>query len=270
MSIIEKDLSRERKSSVDETNTKSESIKLLIEGNAIEERNILREAGLDFNIKKVETQVGVNLTRSKKEEQLGSKVFTIDEIKKTCIHYGLRFLQSKYYKGTIEPTLGATILDFFKSKGIDGRSHEASYNLYIMAPAKAFNLEERPDPPVIDPVMFYKISTTEGDMYALVHKWGKDFTVLRRIIGSARETSWHWFWFRIAMAFIISTVGSAAIGFNPFFPMVIICNLLIAGAAIGLWNALYVGEGSTNWENYRKSFSRDGWNSEYKFRKREW
>lgn len=270
MNIIEKDLDKSRKKSFSGAEAQSEEIKLLIDGSALEERRILKEAGLDFNVAGVEKTLGINMVRSQKETELDAKIFTEDEIRIACIKYDLRFLQSRLYKGKIEPTLGKHILDFFTKKGIDGRNHEASNNLYIMAPAKAFNLEEMPNPPQLDPVMFYKMHTSEGDMYAVVHKWGKDFTPLRRILGAARETSWHWFWFRIVMVFILSTFGTAAIGLNPFFAGAIFANLVIAGGTVGLWNLLYVGEGNTNWDNYRKSFSRDGWNSQFKFKKRSW
>lgn len=264
MSIVEKELSRGRSNSVNDTKESVKKIQLLLEGDAIEERKILAEAGLDFNIKKVETQVGVNLTRDKKETELNSKVFTEDEIKETCIKYDLRFLHSKSYKGSIEPTLGAAILNFFREKNIDSKSYEASNNLFIMAPSKAFNLEERPKPAPIDPVMFYKMSTTEGNMYALVHKWGKDFTVFRRLLGAARETSWHWFWTLVVLAFIASTIVSACIGFSPLSLIVLGSNACIAFILVMLYLCITIGDSEWKWSNYRSSFSRNSWNSIYK------
>lgn len=263
MSIVEKQLSRGRENSVNDTKESVKKIQLLLEGDAIEERKILAEAGLDFNIKKVETQVGVNLVREKKEEQLNAKVFTEAEIKETCIKYNLRFLHSRKYKGSIEPTLGSAILNFFKEKNIDSKSYEAANNLFIMAPSKAFNLEERPKPAPIDPVMFYKMSTTEGDMYALVHKWGKDFTVFRRLLGAAKESSWNWYWTMIILSFVSLTIGTACIGFNPFGLMTLLINTCIAFGGVLVYLLITVGDGSSSWERYRKSFSRESWNSIY-------
>ncbi len=259
---IEKDLVKARKESFSTTEEKKEPIKLLMETSAVEERNILREAGLDFNIKEVEKKVGINMTRTKKEEELGSKVFTYEEIENTCIKYGLRFLSSKRYKGVIEPTLGKTLLNFFKEKNINSQSWEANNNLYIMAPSKAFNLDERPDPPPVDPVMFYKMSTTDGDMYALVHKWGRDFTVFRRIIGAVRETSWHWGWFKFISLFVACSLITAAIGWAPLWIMGIVANLAIAGVLTGL-NFLWItGMASSNdLRRYRNRFTRRNWNS---------
>lgn len=54
MNIIEKDLHKSRSDSYSGAEKHAEEIKLLIDGSAIEERNILREAGLDFNVNGVE------------------------------------------------------------------------------------------------------------------------------------------------------------------------------------------------------------------------
>jgi len=259
---IEKNLVKARKESFDTAQEKKEPIKLLMETSAVEERNILREAGLDFNIREVEKKVGVNMVRTKKEEELGSKVFTYEEIESTCIKYGLRFLSSKRYKGAIEPTLGKTILEFFKEKNINAQSYEANNNLYIMAPSKAFNLDERPDPPPVDPVMFYKMSTNEGDMYALVHKWGKDFTIFRRIIGAVRETSLHWGWFKFASFFIMFSTITALMNWAPLFILGIIANLALAGVLTGITFIWHAGIGSPNHlRRYRNRFTKRNWNS---------
>jgi hypothetical protein len=265
MYIIEKDLHKSRSTSYNGAEKHAEEIKLLIDGSSIEERNILKEAGLDFNVAGVEKVLGVNMVRSKKEIELDAKVFTEDEIRTACIKYDLRFLQSRYYKGKIEPNLGKKILEFFANKNIDGKNHEAHNNLYIMAPKKAFNLEAMPNPPQLDPMMFYKMSTTEGEMYAVVHKWGKDFTPFRRILGAARETSWHWFWFRTLMVFLASTL-TTALFYNPISLEALFINACVAGAVVGVWNLIEVGDESSSWSNYSESFNRNAWNSKQEFR----
>jgi uncharacterized membrane protein len=111
--------------------------------------------------------------------------------------------------------------------------------------------------------MFYKMSTTEGDMYALVHKWGKDFTVFRRLLGAAKETSWHWFWTMVIMAFVSTSVVTACIGFNPFGLLALFVNLCISFGGVMLYLLMTVGDGSSSWDRYRKSFSRESWNSIY-------
>jgi hypothetical protein len=263
-SIIEKELERGRQSSLNSASgKKSEDMKLLMETSAVEERKILREAGLDFNLRELESKVSSNMTREKNETRLDSKIFTEAEIKEACVKYDLRFLRSRYYKGSIEPTLGKVLLDFFKDRKIDGASYEASNNLYIMAPVSAFNLEEHPDPPVVDPVMFYKISTGDGDMYALIHKWGRDFTAVRRVWGAMRATSWNWFWTKTAFAFIVAMVG-VALSTNPFTLLWMSVSLTVAVLVAGLPVFVRNGDTSDKWTNYRNSFSKRGWNSEKK------
>ena len=52
-----------------------------------------------------------------------------------------------------------------------------------MAPKEAFNIVSYEIPSPKDPVLFYKFSTTEGEYYAVLRKWGNDFTIFRRIQG---------------------------------------------------------------------------------------
>lgn len=102
-----------------------------------------------------------NHTKLEKEN-----VFHIDEIKKICVDYRLRFLSSHYFKGDIPQEAISKIKDL-------ERLHDARYSGFkIMAPSKLFKLSNADDPLLFIPI--------NKDYYCLVHKWGKDMAWYRK------------------------------------------------------------------------------------------
>ncbi len=96
------------------------------------------------------------------------RIHHIDTIKKICIDYRLRFLDTSYFKGKIPRAALEKI-----------KALEASHNIEIegykiMAPSKLFKLENMDDPLLFAPI--------GNDYYYLVHKWGKDLHPLRRMM----------------------------------------------------------------------------------------
>ena len=192
--------------------------KLLLEGTAQEERTILREAGLDSNFAQLENEVGLNLERAKFEKELNTKFYTEQEVKDLCVKYKLKFLPSKDYKGVIDPTLGAKLVRFFSDRKIGSTSHEASNNLFVMAPATAFNFHKVSKPVPVDPILFYRVRSKERNgenLYAIVHKWGNDFSVARRALGVWYASTTSYFLTNWAILSCISVILIAAFGFNP-------------------------------------------------------
>jgi hypothetical protein len=147
------------------------------------------------------------LSETKKFNQ--DRVFHVSQIEKLCKKYHLRFLPSTMFKGSIAKDLGAKINQFEIAYGVtcgvyyselneerdgtplvasDGRVFYYSVgdglsdygweecSTYIAAPASSFQLEERPK----DPLLFYKINE---EYYALIHKWGNDLSIFRRLLG---------------------------------------------------------------------------------------
>jgi hypothetical protein len=99
------------------------------------------------------------------------KIFHITQIKAIAEKYRLKFLPTKYYKGSVPSELGQVLCD-----------HEVKYGLkissetsYIMAPSSSFNLEAKPK----DPLLFHQLN---DDYYLLMHKWGNDLSVFRSLI----------------------------------------------------------------------------------------
>ena len=95
------------------------------------------------------------------------KIFHIKDIKKVCVDYRLRFLDSSFYKGKI-PNVALKKIDLLQ------KEHSTSLNSFkIMGPSSVFQLEKKDDP-----LLFFQISK---NYFYLIHKWGTDFSVLRRV-----------------------------------------------------------------------------------------
>jgi hypothetical protein len=210
---VNKELKNEKKSSIGEStaNSNVEEIKLLLSDTASQERELLKEAGLYSNIAKIEDQVSMNIERKNFETRMNGDVFTEEEIKRICVKYNLRFLKSSMYKGNIDPLLGAKLVKFYKENNmLDTSKYESANNLFIMAPQKAFNLKNLPIPPKEqpDPAIFYRMRDRGGKEYfTMIHKWGNDFTIARRLKGLIMRNKYTylstWFASAMAIAFIV-------------------------------------------------------------------
>lgn len=96
------------------------------------------------------------------------QVFHIDQIKKICIDYRLRFLDSKYFKGEIPEEAITKIKELEKLHDIELKGFK------IIAPSKLFKLEDKDDPLLFAPI-------GNGYFY-LIHQWGNDLNSLRKIL----------------------------------------------------------------------------------------
>lgn len=93
-------------------------------------------------------------------------IFHISHIKKTCIDYRLRFLDSHYYKIPL-PEEAIT-----KIKQLENKHHTTLSGFKLAAPSKVFQLKRFDDPILFAPM--------GNGYYYLIHKWGNDLHPLRR------------------------------------------------------------------------------------------
>lgn len=96
------------------------------------------------------------------------KIYTIGQIKKICIDYRLRFLDSRYFKSEISNSAIAKI------KELESMHATEIKGFKIMAPSRLFKLEDRDDPLLFAPI-------GNGYFY-LVHKWGNDLHPFRKLL----------------------------------------------------------------------------------------
>ncbi|WP_233565310.1 hypothetical protein [Aquimarina sp. AD10] len=167
---------------------KKTTIMLLPRTNIEKKLNLLRAKNADlstwrqqvqniFNAEKQhEDQILKNLDTLVKEtsntfdfDQLEtSRIYHIDQIKKICIDYRLRFLDSKYFKGKLPNEAIFAIKDLEKKHETELRGFK------IIAPSKLFKLENADDPLLFAPM--------GNDYFYLVHKWGNDLHPLRKMM----------------------------------------------------------------------------------------
>ena len=94
------------------------------------------------------------------------RIFHLNQIRKVCIDYRLRFLDLKYFKGNI-PKDGIEKITQLE------KEHQTSLERFkIMAPSVLFRLKKTDDPLLFVPL--------GNDYFYLVHKWGKDLSFFRK------------------------------------------------------------------------------------------
>lgn len=93
-------------------------------------------------------------------------IYHISQIKKICVDYRLRFLDSKYFKGELPYEA------ISKIKELENIHDIKIEGFKIVAPAKLFKLENYDDPLLFAPIA--------NGYYYLIHKWGNDLSPHRR------------------------------------------------------------------------------------------
>ena len=152
----------------------------LIADKGAEDMGILKEMGMHDSVMKAVELHGRKLELDALESKYG-QIFTFEEIKSLALRYGLRFLRSDNYKGSVDPQMLAKMKEFFADAGIEINKARLGFNFFILAPYTAFNMTERENKPIPpDPILFYKL---DEHNYRLIHKWGADLIWYRRIIG---------------------------------------------------------------------------------------
>ncbi|HQU22608.1 MAG TPA: hypothetical protein PKW08_13555 [Flavobacteriaceae bacterium] len=94
------------------------------------------------------------------------KVFHLQEIHKICVDYRLRFLDARFFKGTV-PEEAIT-----KIRELEAKYATTLGSFKILAPAKLLKLENADDP-----LLFVPLS---NEHFYLIHKWGNDLHPLRK------------------------------------------------------------------------------------------
>jgi hypothetical protein len=177
--------------------------------------DVLGRLGMRDNINKAES-IKKHITNESEKfgPKLEERIFTYQQIKSLALKYRLRFLNSEQYVGTIDPLLVTKIKEFEIGNKLATESKLARYerdwprdyklsgssiicdrwNSFILAPAESFALQDQP----IDPLFF--IQLYDGRFY-LLHKWGNDLSVMRRIKGFAMQN-----WYQFTLAWMLFTI----------------------------------------------------------------
>lgn len=98
-----------------------------------------------------------------------TRLYSIEDIRKTCLQYRLRFLDSSKFKGEIPYEAILKVRDLERRLGVQ------LSDFAIMAPDSRFRLEDCDK----DPLLFLKLSDT---YYYLIHQWGGDLSWYRKMV----------------------------------------------------------------------------------------
>lgn len=165
---LETELLKQNGSNLEAQNLVIKEAESVLAENQKEQRDLLASAGLAHSLI---DYAKINAKKERNSKFDKSRIFTEDQIKSLCIKYGLRFLPTKYYTGTIHPETHIKIKEFN-----DKFDKSRIYNNYsIVAPKSAFKLEKFPK----DPLLFIYLG---DDMYYLIHKWGENLSSWRYLI----------------------------------------------------------------------------------------
>ena len=117
-------------------------------------------------------------------------IYHLDHIKKICIDYRLRFLDSRYFKGDIPKEAIAKIKQLEKE-------HKTNLQGFkIVAPSKLFKLKDKNDPLLFVPL--------GNDYFYFIHKWGNDLHPFRKAIMWPFKNMVNLAWVVFALSFLVT------------------------------------------------------------------
>ena len=170
------------------------------------------------------------------------RIFHVSHIRQICIDYRLRFLDTKYFKGSIPREGIQMIKEMERSHGI------AMKGFKIVAPSRLFRLEDKNDPLLFAPI--------GNGYYYLIHKWGNDLHPLRRLIAWPFKSVANLLFVLVVLSYLLTEIipeglfsrqGSSAEFWIIFFFMFksVVAVAIFYGFALGknfspaVWNSKY-------------------------------
>lgn len=122
------------------------------------------------------------------EKRYDGNVFKLEHIKEIAIKYKLRFVNSVFYAGDFTSQVAPKLVFFCKKHKL--KKEDLDDKFFILAPTEILHLAGDVKYNMnIDPLLFYKI---DNEHYRLIHKWGNDFTMFRKLVGYKWKSFWNY------------------------------------------------------------------------------
>ena len=167
-------------------------------------------------------------------------IFHKKTIRKICVMYRLRFLDSNLFKGDYPKNITSIISSLEKSHNTKLK------DFMIMAPSKLFKIKS-PD----DPILFVPIG---NDYYYLIHKWGKEFNLLRKLIVLPFKNIDNLTIFSILVSVVFALIGKLIMPSLTISEVFILFLFLVKGFIFIFFYLFFLT---------RRNFSESIWNSKY-------
>tara|TARA_B100000073_G_scaffold94374_1_gene74895 strand:+ start:247 stop:954 length:708 start_codon:yes stop_codon:yes gene_type:complete len=223
---------------------------LLIERNkeisSDELKSIVKKIWSNHDSKKDQIRISLNKRNNDKYNQLkfdkmeSKNIFHKDTIKKICVRYRLRFLDSNLFKGEYPKNITRIITD------LEYKHDTSLSNFKIMAPSKLFKIKS-PD----DPILFVPIG---NDYFYLVHKWGKEFNKFRKLMVLPFKNIDNLTIFSILVSVFFALIGKLIMPSLTSSEVLILFLFLVKGFIFIFFYMFFLT---------RRNFSESNWNSKY-------
>jgi len=167
-------------------------------------------------------------------------IFHQETIKKICVRYRLRFLDSNLYKGDYPKNITKIIGD------LENKHDTKLNNFMIMAPSKLFKIKS-PD----DPILFVPIG---NNYYYLIHKWGEEFNYIRKLLVLPFKNIDNLTIFSVLVSVLFALLGKLFMPSLTFSEVFILFLFLVKGFIFIFFYMFFLT---------RRNFSESIWNSKY-------
>lgn len=209
-------------------------------------KSILKKIWITHDSKKDQIRISLDKKNDYKNNQLkfdkmeSKNIFHKDTIKKICVRYRLRFLDSNLFKGEYPKNITRIITD------LESKHDTSLSNFKIMAPSKLFKIKS-PD----DPILFVPIG---NDYFYLVHKWGKEFNKLRKLMVLPFKNIDNLTIFSILVSIFFALVGKLVMPSLTSSEVFILFLFLVKGFIFIFFYMFFLT---------RRNFSESNWNSKF-------
>lgn len=209
-------------------------------------KSIVKKIWSNHDSKKDQIRISLNKKNDYKNNQLkfdkmeSKNIFHKNTIKKICVRYRLRFLDSNLFKGEYPKNITRIITD------LESKHDTSLSNFKIMAPSKLFKIKS-PD----DPILFVPIG---NDYFYLVHKWGKEFNKLRKLMVLPFKNIDNLTIFSILVSIFFALAGKLVMPSLTSSEVFILFLFLVKGFIFIFFYMFFLT---------RRNFSESNWNSKF-------